>query len=54
MFQVTYELKIMTTAFFSVLMLQKRLDLRQWVALALLTAGVSLVQVYTYSRDMKG
>jgi len=44
-YQVTYELKIMTTAFFSVLMLQRRLTCNQWISLLLLTFGVSLVQV---------
>ncbi len=42
---MTYELKILMTAFFSVLMLQKRLSVKQWVALVLLFVGVSMVQV---------
>ncbi len=44
-YQVTYELKILTTAFFSVAMLQRRLSRRQWLALVLLFLGVSMVQV---------
>ncbi len=44
---MTYELKILMTAFFSVLMLQKRLSVKQWVALVLLFVGVSMVQVGT-------
>ena len=43
--QVTYQLKILTTAAFSVLLLRKRLVVQQWVALFILTVGVSLVQV---------
>ncbi|KAI9313951.1 nucleotide-sugar transporter [Dichotomocladium elegans] len=42
-FSVTYQLKILTTAFFSWLMLQKVLTRAQWSALALLTLGIALV-----------
>ncbi|XP_041859875.1 UDP-galactose translocator isoform X3 [Melanotaenia boesemani] len=44
-FQVTYQLKILTTALFSVLMLRKSLSKVQWVSLLLLFAGVAIVQV---------
>ena len=44
-YQVTYQLKILTTAFFSVTMLNKRLDRIKWISLLLLTAGVALVQL---------
>uniref|UniRef100_A0A3B3CBV8 Solute carrier family 35 member A3b n=1 Tax=Oryzias melastigma TaxID=30732 RepID=A0A3B3CBV8_ORYME len=44
-YQVTYQLKILTTALFSVSMLGKRLSLFQWLSLLLLMAGVTLVQV---------
>lgn len=44
-FQVTYQLKILTTAFFSVVMLQRVLSRPQWVSLLLLTAGIAMVQL---------
>ncbi|XP_028669172.1 UDP-galactose translocator [Erpetoichthys calabaricus] len=44
-FQVTYQLKILTTAIFSVLMLRKSLSRLQWVSLLLLFTGVAIVQV---------
>jgi len=44
-FQVTYQLKILTTAGFSVLILGRTLTARQWLSLVMLTFGVGLVQV---------
>jgi len=44
-FQVTYQLKIATTAMFSVLMLKRTLTRAQWVGVALLLPGVCLVQL---------
>ncbi|XP_065573626.1 UDP-N-acetylglucosamine transporter-like [Artemia franciscana] len=46
-FQLTYQLKILTTAFFSVLLLGKHLSGRQWVALFILMTGVICVQLPT-------
>ncbi|KAJ2234288.1 UDP-galactose transporter Gms1 [Coemansia sp. RSA 1722] len=44
-FQVTYQLKILTTALCSVILLRTRLGGRKWVALVVLTVGVALVQL---------
>lgn len=44
-FQVTYQLKIMTTAIFSVFLLRKELIRTQWTALLFLFIGVSMVQL---------
>lgn len=44
-FQVTYQMKILTTAFFSVLLLGKRLSRHKWCALVMLAAGVGIVQL---------
>lgn len=42
--QVTYQLKILTTALFSVLMLNRSLSRLQWASLLLLFTGVAIVQ----------
>ncbi|CAM4718565.1 unnamed protein product [Leuciscus chuanchicus] len=52
-FQVTYQLKILTTALFSVLMLRKSLSKIQWISLVLLFAGVAIVQVEQESGKQK-
>ncbi|CAG8639523.1 15634_t:CDS:1 [Cetraspora pellucida] len=44
-FQVTYQLKILTTAICSVLMLKTTLSPIKWFSLVLLTCGVALVQL---------
>lgn len=43
-YQVTYQLKILTTALFSVVMLGKQLNSYKWASLVILMLGVSLVQ----------
>lgn len=44
-FQVTYQLKILTTAMFSVTLLGRSLSTRKWISLILLIVGVSIVQL---------
>jgi UDP-galactose transporter len=43
-FQVTYQLKILTTVLFSIILLGKRITSKQWLALVLLAVGVAIVQ----------
>ena len=42
-FQVTNQFKVLPTAVFSVLMLDKKLSLQQWLSLPLLSVGVAIV-----------
>ena len=44
-FQVTYQFKILPTALFSVILLNRSLAPRQWLSLALLMIGVVVVQI---------
>ncbi|XP_044728390.1 UDP-N-acetylglucosamine transporter isoform X2 [Chrysoperla carnea] len=44
-YQVTYQLKILTTAVFAVLILRRRLLSTQWIALVVLVVGIILVQL---------
>ncbi|WAR26543.1 S35A2-like protein [Mya arenaria] len=47
---VTYQLKILTTAVFSVIMLRKVLSGVQWISLVILFVGVSIVQLQPESE----
>lgn len=42
---MTYQLKILTTALFTVAILRRQLILTQWVALVILLLGVAMVQL---------
>ena len=44
-YQITYQLKILTTAMFAVTMLGKKLLPTQWLSLITLVAGVAMVQL---------
>jgi len=44
-YQVCYQLKILTTALFSAVMLQRKFSGQKWFALVVLTVGVAVVQV---------
>jgi len=44
---VTYQLKILTTAMFSVGLLGKSLSRLQWVSMLVLFTGIAIVQVCT-------
>lgn len=50
-FQVGYQLKILTTAVFSAIVLGRRLTRMQWFSLVILTIGVSLAQLSTAKND---
>lgn len=44
-YQITYQLKILTTAIFAVLILNKKLIKTQWFSLFILVCGVAMVQL---------
>jgi len=46
-FQVTYQMKILTTAAFSVALLRKKLTTTKWLSLFFLAIGVGIVQIQT-------
>ncbi|KAI0345380.1 hypothetical protein BDW22DRAFT_1028812 [Trametopsis cervina] len=46
-FQVSYQMKILTTAAFSVVLLRKKLSPVKWLALLFLAIGVGIVQIQT-------
>ena len=49
-FQVTYQMKILTTAAFSVMLLRRRLSATKWVSLFFLAIGVAIVQIQSSTR----
>ena len=51
-FQVTYQLKILTTAIFSVVMLGRSLNRLKWASLFILFVGVALVQLQPSSASL--
>ena len=53
-FQVGYQVKILTTALFSVIMLGKQLTRNQWISLIILTIGVSMAQLSAHADTSKG
>ncbi|CAG9539528.1 unnamed protein product [Cercopithifilaria johnstoni] len=52
-YMVTYQLKILTTALFTVTILRRRLSMLQWLALVLLFGGIALVQLNDQRTNMK-
>ena len=50
-FQVTYQMKILTTAAFSVVLLRKSLSPTKWMALCFLALGVGIVQIQSTSAS---
>jgi len=46
-FQITYQMKLIMTAIFSVLILKRKLFKHQWISIVLLAAGIALVQFPT-------
>ncbi|RPD80051.1 nucleotide-sugar transporter, partial [Lentinus tigrinus ALCF2SS1-7] len=50
-FQVSYQMKILTTAAFSVVLLRKKLSPTKWLALFFLAVGVGIVQIQTGSSS---
>ena len=52
MFQVTYQCKLLTTAIVSVVMLQRRYSMKQWICLTILGVGVAIVVLG--AQDKKG
>ena len=53
-FQVTYQMKILTTAMFSVIMLKKTLSIKKWISLLLLTLGIAIVQISNQNKSTNG
>lgn len=49
-FQITAQLKILTTAIFSVIMLGTKLTLSKWLLLTMVALGVVIIQIQDYSE----
>ena len=54
MFQVTYQCKLLTTAIVSVVMLQRRYTMKQWICLTVLGLGVAIVVLGAQDDSKKG
>ncbi|ORX76596.1 hypothetical protein BCR32DRAFT_296157 [Anaeromyces robustus] len=52
-FQITYQIKLIVTAIFSVIILKRTLYKHQWVSICLLAVGIALVQFLTNDGDDK-
>ena len=52
-FQVTYQMKILTTAAFSVALLRRKLSSTKWLSLFFLAIGVGIVQIQNTSGPSK-
>ena len=53
-FQVIFQMKLLTTALFAVLILGRKLNLTKWASLVILSLGVAAVQIEaTISKDQK-
>lgn len=50
-FQVTYQMKILTTAAFSVALLRRKLSTTKWLSLFFLAIGVGIVQIQSASSN---
>jgi len=46
-----HQMKILTTALFSVIILGKKLSFRQWISLSILTIGVGIVQISNLDKS---
>jgi len=53
MFQVTYQCKLLTTAIVSVVMLQRRYSMKQWICLTTLGLGVAVVVLGAREKSTK-
>jgi len=50
-FQVTYQMKLIITAIFSVIILKRKLFRHQWISIVLLALGIALVQLPTGDKS---